>query len=227
MKTIFQNVIILSLVACAFGGCKKKSTYTAYQFSDLSSGGNGGDIGFNGSAYSGSDALLDCGVLLGTTSGVTIDNASQKIDLGQINVSSLNAFSTVFKHQNLNSTYYIKAFIKDDKGYTYSNESTVNTGCLTVDSIIPKTTITSSTNFVIWGKNFGTVSSNIVVTFGNNQGTVYGKTATPTSINTHFLNVSIPTGFSSGDKISFTVQRTDSSCPYKYFASGNYDVTYQ
>ena len=228
MKTIFQNVIILSLVVCAFGACKKKDTYKAYRFFSVSSGATGGDIEFNGSADSGTDPVLDCGVIMGATSGVTIDNAAQKISFGAISsVSVNNAFNATFKHQNLDSTYYTKAYIKDDKGYTYSTEFTVITGCMTVDSIIPKTTVTSSTNLVIWGRNFGTVSSNIVVTFGNNQGTVYGKTATPTFINTHVLNVSIPSGFLSGDKISFEVKRTDNGCPYTYYADGKYDVIYQ
>ena len=228
MKTIFQNVIILSLVAFAFGACKKKDTYKAYRFFSVSSGANGADVGFNGSADTGTDPVLDCGVLIGTTSGVTIDNAAQKISFGAISsVSVNNAFNATFKHRNLDSTYYTKAYIKDDKGYTYSNEFTVTTACMTVDSIIPKTTVTSSTNLVIWGRNFGTTASNIVVTFQNDQLTVYGKTATPTFINSHVLNVSIPSGFSSGDKISFTVKRIDSGCPYTYYTYGEYDVTYQ
>ena len=227
MKTIFQNVIILSLVVCAFGACKKKDTYKAYQFSVGFAGTYGGDVGFNATASNGSDPVLDCGVLLGTTPGVTIDNAYKKIDLGQINVGYPNDFGTYFYHQNLDSTYYVKAYIKDDKGYTYSNESAVTTACMTVDSIIPKTTITSSTNLVIWGRNFGNVASNIVVTFNNSQGTVYDKTSIPTFINTHVLNVNIPSGFSSGDKISFSVKRIDGGCPYIYYADGKYDVTYQ
>ena len=228
MKTIFQNVIILSLVAFAFGACKKKDTYKAYRFFSVSSGATGGDVGFNGSADTGTDPVLDCGVLIGTTSGMTIDNAAQKISFGAISsVSVNNAFNATFKHQNLNSTYYTKAYIKDDKGYTYSTEFTVITGCMTVDSIIPKTTVTSSTNLVIWGRNFGNVASNIVVIFNNSQATVYNKTATPTFINNNVLNVNIPSGFSSSDKISFEVNRTDSGCKYSYYGDGRYDVTYQ
>ena len=225
MKTIFQNVIILSLIVCVFGACKKKYTYKAYRFFSISSGATGGDVGFNGSADTGTDPVLDCGVLIGTTSGVTIDNAAQKISFGAINVSASNAFYATFKHQNLNSTYYTKAYIKDDKGYTYSNEFSVSTACLTIDSINPKTTINSSTNFAIYGKNFGTVASNIIVTFGNQSGIVH--TITPSSISNTLLNVNIPAGFSSGNLISFSLKRTDGVCNYEYIATNVYDVTYQ
>ena len=224
MKTIFQNVIILSLVAFTFGACKKKVTYQAYSFNATSSV-EGGDVSFNGNANTGSDPVLDCGVILASSSGATIDNALQKVSLGQISTTPTNAFFTTFAHLPLNTTYYLKGYVKDDKGYTYSNEQIQTTHCMTVDSIIPKTTITSSTNFVIWGKNFGTVASNIVVTFGNDQGTVF-QTATPTSINNNFLNVNIPSGFVSGDKVEFNVHRTDAGCNYIYYAL-LYNVTYQ
>ena len=224
MKTIFQNVIILSLVAFTFGACKKKVTYQAYSFNATSSV-EGGDVSFNGNANTGSDPVLDCGVILASSSGATIDNALQKVSLGQISTTPTNAFFTTFSHLPLNTTYYLKGYVKDDKGYTYSNEQIQTTHCMTVDSIIPKTTITSSTNFVIWGKNFGTTATNLSVTFVNRAGVT--GTIQPTIISTNVLNVSIPSGFSSGDKITFGIQRIDTGCPYSYSGSGKFDVTYQ
>ena len=200
-------------------------TYKVYAFSGTISDARGGDISFNASASGGSDPVLDCGVILSNTSGVTIDNALQKISLGQINTNSSNAFYTSFHHLNLNSSYYLRGYVKDDKGYTYSNELNTNTGCMTVDSIFPKSTITSSKNFVIYGKNFGTVTNNIIVTFGNDQGTVI-QTGTLTLINDNTLNVNIPSGFASGDKISFSVQRINSTCNYIYIGGSTYTVSY-
>ena len=226
MKTIFQNVIILSLVVYAFGACKKKDTYKAYSFSGISAVANGGDVYFNGNASGGSDPVLDCGVIMSNTSGANIDNALQKVSIGQINTSSADEFRASFNYLSLNATYYVKGYIKDANGYTYSSELSATTHCLAVDSIYPKVTITSSTNFFIYGKNFGTVASNIVVTFGNYQGTV-SQSLAPSSISNNVLNVNIPSGFSSGDKVTFSVQRIDNGCPYTYSASNIYDVTYQ
>ena len=225
MKTIFQNVIILSFVACAFGACKKKDSYKAYSFNGLSLVTSGGDLFFNGAASGGSSTVIDCGVILSSNSGATIDNASQKVSLGEINTNANNAFFVSFKHLNLNSPYYAKGYIKDVNGYTYSNELLANTACLAVDSI-NQTTINNGTNFVIFGKNFGTVSSNINVRFINGSGSVY-QNSIPTSVANSAINVNIPAGFSSGDKITFHVQRTDNSCPYTYYSDDRFVLIYQ
>ena len=226
MKTIFQNVIILSLIVCAFGACKKKDTYKAYSFSGISAVANGGGVYFHGNANGGSDPVLDCGVILSTISGATIDNALQKVSIGQINTSSSDEFSSSFNYLNLNTTYYLKGYIKDDKGYTYSNELSATTHCMTVDSIYPKTTINNGSNFAIYGKNFGTVSSNIVVTVYNKQDS-FSTPLTPSFIAPNVLNVTIPSGFTPNDIVSFDVKRTDTGCIYDYFAANHFEVTFQ
>ena len=226
MKTIFQNVIILSLIVCAFGGCKKKDTYKAYSFSSTSFSAYGDNVIFNASANGGTDPILDCGVIISNTSGATVDNALQKVSLGVISTTVVNTFLTTFKNLNLSSTYYAKGYIKDGRGYIYSNELSTTTHCMTVDSIYPKTYVSAGTNFVIYGNNFGTVDSNIVITLYNDQDTFY-KSLTPTFINNNVLKVSIPVGFSSGDKVTFDVKRTDSGCAYDFPAVNIFEVPFQ
>lgn len=214
-------------MALVFGACKKKKTsYHQYVYYNINSTvAGGGNITFTGDAQNGSDPILDCGILLSTISGATVDNALQKVSLGAI--GSYVTFNHTFFHLNVSSKYYLKAYVQDNNGYTYSNETTNTTRCMTLDSLYAPYRITTDSTIVIYGKNFGTNVKNITVGFQFTDGE---SNAYPTFITNNTLNVKLPLrieGYTSGTKMGIGVSRNDSICNCANDGDSRFIVTYK
>ena len=131
-----------------------------------------GSATFNGTINSiGDPAYTERGFAYGTTHNPSVDDM-KKVVSG----SGLGAFSANVSGLQIGTTYYIRAYAKNDGGYAYGSEQSLN-----FNSSAPSVTTQNPTNI---NKNNGTATFNGTVTDAgdpayNERGFAYGTSRNP------------------------------------------------